>query len=63
MKEVWREEELTFVQYDNWLMAHLRYRTKKSIFNNKFYFQRLKQLLLIPVMDGAINAAILLPQF
>ena len=61
-EKVWREEELTFVPYEELVMAHQNngHRTyKKSLYNNKFYFSGAETASINPgYMDGAINAAI-----
>jgi monoamine oxidase len=61
-EKVWREEQLTFLPYEELVMAHQNNGHsvyKKPLFNNKFYFAGAETASVNPgYMDGAINAAI-----
>ena len=61
-EKVWREEELTFLPYEDLVMAHQNNghaAYKKPLYNNKFYFSGAETASINPgYMDGAINAAI-----
>lgn len=60
-EKVWREEELTFLPYDELVMAHQNNGHalyKKPLYNNKFYFSGAETASINPgYMDGAIVAA------